>query len=332
MKVFVLLFVVSGFSIAKERPASRLAAFDQIAKINEKTASIYESPSNGQGRQEPELFEGDIISTQTLKNFLNRKDGVDRIYSPWAKGIIYYAFDPDFNAKGRKAVREAVAQFNKQTYLKWVLRRNEHDYVLFTHGSGCYANVGKQSGEQQISLEIPRCLNRGIAMHEMMHSAGFPHEQSRRDRDDHIRVHGSNINPINKKNFKKYRGRKATTLGDPYDKESIMHYGNYAFSKNGQKTITSLSDPREVLGQRNAFSKIDIQRLNKHYNGPGKMITTTAKKCIDFFKFCPHFKKHCNRPMVFANCKKTCISCSPMKLGRKKAKGRKLAKAPVSNF
>ena len=38
-------------------------------------------------------------------------------------------------------------------------------------------------------------------------------------------------------NFDKYNASTITSFGVPYDYESIMHYGPYAFSENGQKTI-----------------------------------------------------------------------------------------------
>ena len=277
MKISLLLFVVCGVSVAGKHLADRLAAFDQIERINEKITSIYETPNYS---QEPELFEGDIIWTQSLKYDVNNKAfGADQslIYSDainngaWLGGVIPYVFDSEFNAMGRKIVKSAVAQFSKHTCIKWIPRTNEKDYVSFFHGRGCYSYIGKQGGEQQISLSYPNCLLRGIAMHEMMHCAGFYHEQSRRDRDSHIKVQFSNVNPQFKHNFQMYREGRASTLGEPYDKQSIMHYGNFAFTRNGGKTITSLSNPTEVLGQRIKFSKIDIQQLNKYYNCKGNI-------------------------------------------------------------
>ena len=49
-----------------------------------------------------------------------------------------------------------------------------------------------QGGEQQISIGNG-CEHHGIAMHEIMHALGFFHEQSRRDRDNYIKVHFENI-------------------------------------------------------------------------------------------------------------------------------------------
>ena len=44
----------------------------------------------------------------------------------------------------------------------------------------------------------------------------------------------------------------------------LFHY-SFAFSKNGEKTIESLSDSNQELGQRNGLSEIDIKQLNKLY-------------------------------------------------------------------
>lgn len=39
-------------------------------------------------------------------------------------------------------------------------------------------------------------------------------------------------------NFNKYDNRTVTDYGIGYDYDSIMHYSSYAFSKNGEPTIT----------------------------------------------------------------------------------------------
>jgi hypothetical protein len=39
------------------------------------------------------------------------------------------------------------------------------------------------------------------------------------------------------RNFTKYNASDITSFGVPYDYGSIMHYGEYAFTKNGEKTI-----------------------------------------------------------------------------------------------
>lgn len=52
---------------------------------------------------------------------------------------------------------------------------------------------------------------------------------------------------------------------EPYDFDSLMHYENHAFSKNGDNTLQSISDPNRSLGNMDDFSAIDIKQLLKDY-------------------------------------------------------------------
>ena len=61
------------------------------------------------------------------------------------------------------------------------------------------------------------CVTVGIAIHEMVHAAGFFHEQSRTDRDDHVKVIFENIPPKYHAQFKKHPSNELDTLGLPYD-------------------------------------------------------------------------------------------------------------------
>ena len=67
------------------------------------------------------------------------------------------------------------------------------------------------------------------------------------------------------KNFESYGPERLDSVGEPYDFDSLMHYDNQAFSKNGQNTLESLADPNRSLGNMDDFSKIDIKQLLKSY-------------------------------------------------------------------
>ena len=73
----------------------------------------------------------------------------------------------------------------------------------------------------------------GTVIHEMLHASGFWHEQSRPDRDQHVRILWSNIYPGREDNFARYTRAEVSTLSLPYDTSSVMHYSTRAFSRNG---------------------------------------------------------------------------------------------------
>ena len=87
-----------------------------------------------------------------------------------------------------------------------------------------------------------------------------------------------------------------TTQSVPYDYESIMHYSAYAFSRNGFLTIDPHSSIiASKLGQRNGFSRRDIQHISILYcNG-----MCVDDPCMDaFMLFNEASKPHHNYVVV----------------------------------
>ena len=80
------------------------------------------------------------------------------------------------------------------------------------------------------------CVQHGVVLHEVLHSLGLWHEQSRLDRDDHVRIRWENIRTGLEDNFAKYQG----FTSHRYDIGSIMHYRPDAFSSNNLPTIEPL--------------------------------------------------------------------------------------------
>lgn len=70
-------------------------------------------------------------------------------------------------------------------------------------------------------------LQLGVMAHEIGHTLGLYHEQSRPDRDKYITINYGNIkgNPV--VNFASKNWRFVRTLGIPYDYSSAMHYGSF---------------------------------------------------------------------------------------------------------
>jgi|LakMenEpi03Aug12_release.lakeMendotaPanAssembly.Ray.scaffolds.fasta_scaffold1804647_1 hypothetical protein len=99
----------------------------------------------------------------------------------------------------------------------------------------------------------------------MLHVIGFYHEQSRYDRDEHVKINYENIPAEKNINFLKENELNLTTSGTPYDIRSIMHYGGSSHSKNGKETITVLQGDQSEIGQRKGFSRIDKLEVERFY-------------------------------------------------------------------
>lgn len=64
-------------------------------------------------------------------------------------------------------------------------------HVLLCHDR-CNSNIGRTGGSQVVSLD-QGCVHVSLVIHELMHAAGFFHEQSRTDRDDYVVINYGNI-------------------------------------------------------------------------------------------------------------------------------------------
>jgi len=140
-----------------------------------------------------DLFEGDILGFD-----LYQKNAVlyqsERV---WPDGIIPYVVSQQFSKRQRKMINKAMKQYRSRTCIKFIPRASDHsNYINITMtGSGCFSYVGRNGGGQLVSLD-DYCFRRiGTIVHELMHVAGFYHEQSRTDRDDYVTIIWDNIQP-----------------------------------------------------------------------------------------------------------------------------------------
>lgn len=252
-----------------------------------------------------------------------RRDTVGIGPRRWPGGIIPYQFSMLASARTRRAFKIAIGVIQSVSCVKFVERKYERDYVLVITGKGCYSMIGRQGGRQYLSLG-DGCYRKGVAVHETMHLVGFFHEQSRLDRDEHVLVHYTNVLTDAKRQFMKYKRGQGDTLGAKYDPDSIMHYSNKAFTKNGQHTITYRKDKYKRLGKRDSLSNTDVTQLNKLYECTEKEVKKEKKPpskkgaCED--DFTAAFTGQCILHLFVGNCyrqrtrmqhicKKTCGFC-----------------------
>ncbi|XP_054756503.2 protein SpAN-like [Lytechinus pictus] len=206
----------------------------------------------------------------------------------WPYKIVPYVIDSSLSGIS-SLIRSAMDHWEQNTCLRFEPRTSSHSrtlrhgsYISFFRGSGCWSHVGRAyPNQQQISIG-PGCGYFGTIVHEIGHAIGFHHEQSRPDRDNHINVFYQNIQSGRQHNFAKYSWGTVTTQNVNYDVGSIMHYGGYAFSSNGQPTITA-RDPRlnSRLGQRTALSAADIALANLIYECDNVEDCSDADECLN---------------------------------------------------
>jgi len=259
------------------------------------------------------VFDGD---TDLLRNAIKEESGL------WKDAEIPYHISKAYTKHERAVIAKAVMAFEKKTCIRLVPRTTQKDYIHVLKGTGCSSAVGVVGGPQELSLGSG-CVYPGVVMHEFMHAAGFWHEQSRGDRDGHIIIHWGNIQSGMDYNFHKYPWTRIQNLGESYDVTSIMHYGPYAFAKNRNKPTITAIQPTSQMGQRTAFSSIDIKKLNKLYKCPsgGGAVTPTevpapppTGACRDNNEWCGDWagSGECSKNPAWmkVHCAKSCGTCT----------------------
>lgn len=123
------------------------------------------------------------------------------------KILILFLFTHITDEEGHERIRQAINEFKKYTCMEIKDRTNEENYVkLSSDYSGCWSEIGRKGGEQQMNLQIPECLGKGVIMHQFMHTAGFSHEHTRSNRDNYVKINWENIQEgiyLNNKKFKR---------------------------------------------------------------------------------------------------------------------------------
>uniref|UniRef100_A0A8C5MQ20 Metalloendopeptidase n=1 Tax=Leptobrachium leishanense TaxID=445787 RepID=A0A8C5MQ20_9ANUR len=177
--------------------------------------------------------------------------------------LIPYEFSTEYSEFETKLLRISMSQMELMSCLKFIVRGQERDYVSIETSSGCWSVIGKTGGKQTVNLSKSGCMSTGTTQHEILHTLGFFHEQSRSDRDKYVDIMWKHIKQGSEGNFNQER---TNNLDLPYDYGSVMHYPSYAFTNtpNGN-TIIPKPNPNIPIGQRNGMSHLDVKKLNALY-------------------------------------------------------------------
>ncbi|KAG7463710.1 hypothetical protein MATL_G00179680 [Megalops atlanticus] len=233
---------------------NEMTAMDKIMEANEyQTDPVIEGTS---------FREGDIAVTNRrgLKSCFARTC----LWPMSVDGYVYvpYLLSPSYDDMDRINIQSGMEAIENGTCIRFVPWTHQRDYIDIQPKSGCWSYLGVHGGGQLLSLESPSCMTSGVASHELMHALGFLHEQSRADRDKYVTILWANIWKDKVRNFGKY---KANNMDSPYDYSSIMHFGKFAYSEDGEPTIVPKRNPNAKMGQIFGPSNMDKHKINKLY-------------------------------------------------------------------
>ncbi|KAL3068490.1 hypothetical protein niasHT_030781 [Heterodera trifolii] len=248
--------------------SASIEVFEEINPIPASTAIVREPAWLRSGK-----FQGDIdgVDENLLRQLQNPAIQFNALRNRqliWPKGVVPYELDMAFSLSEARLLQRVFRTYRRRTFgcIRFRPRRNgEMDYLSIVKGNGCYSQVGKTGGKQELSLGRG-CLFNETITHELMHSLGFWHEHSRADRDEHIVIRWENILPGMDSQFDIVSSAIQDTLGEPYDYRSIMHYGSSAFSRNGRNTLEAVADEfTNVIGTAMELSEMDVSKIMKLY-------------------------------------------------------------------
>ncbi|CAM9782469.1 unnamed protein product [Lampetra fluviatilis] len=208
-------------------------------------------------RRDYTLEWGDIAVHPTRRSVQKwPKAGDGRIYVPYKVSVAFYDGDV-------KKIEEAALEFEKKTCVRFIPRSEEADYISIHAWEGNWSFLGRQGGDQAMSLE-PGKVTKGVVLHEFMHALGFHHEHCRSDRDDHVWVLSANIDPEWKDAIEKKTSQVHMT---PYDYSSITHYSTTAGSRDG-KSATMLPKHKSStlrFGGGHSLSDGDVEKIKEMF-------------------------------------------------------------------
>ncbi|XP_034472075.1 seminal metalloprotease 1 [Drosophila innubila] len=180
----------------------------------------------------------------------------------WPNSTLVYSVGKGMTFSDYMSIMAAMSDISSQTCVRF--RRTydlkEPQVILQRTELGCWSHIGYQGEKQTLNLGVG-CMSQGIIQHELLHALALLHMHNDPRRNQFVKINLKNVREDEKHNFQIYDSNDFN-LG--YDYDSVMHYGPYAFSRNGRPTIVPLQKGVKI-GQRLGLSQKDVLKLKRIY-------------------------------------------------------------------
>lgn len=198
-------------------------------------------------------------------------------YQLWTYTPIHYSMNGIISRIEQLQVQRTITYFNSLSCFQFkpIINQSQQiesyvNIVRTNESDECSSEIGMIGGRQVIHLD-KKCCSRfkpicSALIHELYHTVGFFHEQSRPDRNEYVWVNYSNIKNDKHFNYQQARENIPNMIGN-YDYYSIMHYRLNAFAiKPSIPTMIALrltSTNKQFVGQLVSVTSGDVLRLNQ---------------------------------------------------------------------
>lgn len=141
------------------------------------------------------------------------------VNNPWDGGVVPYRFDEAVIQANRDHTREVMDEIESWCDVRFVPYTGaEPNWITVRNspaGQGNSASVGQRANGV---VNIRLWESSGMILHELMHTLGFLHEQSRADRDNYLNLFDCAYDNGN------YNISPSSPMIGPYDFDSVTHY------------------------------------------------------------------------------------------------------------
>uniref|UniRef100_A0A0N4Z7J4 Metalloendopeptidase n=1 Tax=Parastrongyloides trichosuri TaxID=131310 RepID=A0A0N4Z7J4_PARTI len=202
-----------------------------------------------------------------IQNKIRKRSIFRDKFNPWTFPIKYHIE----NHVDSKNVEKALEIISKETCITFNKSltpiSNERGIQFKWSKNSCSSDVGSvYINKPNTILLADGCQKEvGLIIHEICHSLGLIHEQSRSDRDNYISIQWDKIKSEAKNSYNLTNHSAYLTYLTSYDYGSIMHYHptDFSMDKSSRTMIPKkYEEYLDMMGQYSYLSFNDIKKLN----------------------------------------------------------------------